>query len=73
MSLRITAIRETFEELGILICKNKQQLDEPSLFSNLTNNFDVAYWQKEVIPLRTFLSICSVYFFSKINAFGTGL
>lgn len=48
ISLRITAIRETFEELGILICKSKDQLKEPSLFSYISKNFDIAFWQKEV-------------------------
>jgi nucleoside diphosphate-linked moiety X motif 19, mitochondrial len=48
ISLRITAIRETFEELGVLLCKNKEQLKDSSLFSNLKNNFDVEFWQKQV-------------------------
>lgn len=57
ISLRITAIRETFEELGVLICKHKEQLDDSSLYSNLLhNNFDVAHWQRQVstdLPLQT--------------------
>lgn len=48
ISLRITAIRETFEELGVLICKNKEQLKDSNLLSNLVHNFDVAFWQKQV-------------------------
>lgn len=53
ISLRITAIRETFEELGVLICKHKDQLHDSSLFSNLVyNNFDVAYWQKQVSTVQ---------------------
>lgn len=55
ISLRITAIRETFEELGILICRNKEQLNEPSLFSYLLQNFDVEHWQKKVIITYIFL------------------
>lgn len=50
ISLRITAVRETFEELGLLICKNKDQLatTEQIPFSSTVKNFDVKSWQKEV-------------------------
>lgn len=49
ISLRITSIRETFEEVGLLICKTKKQFqDEENKFSNYVNNFDVKHWQKKV-------------------------
>lgn len=69
ISLRITAIRETFEELGILICKNKQQLNDSNLFSNLTNSFDVEFWQKEVNPAPDFIVGNIGIFHIEIDAF----
>lgn len=50
ISLRLTAIRETFEELGILICKRKEQLSDTRLTSSVVHDFDVEFWQKEVFP-----------------------
>ncbi|XP_031623758.1 nucleoside diphosphate-linked moiety X motif 19-like [Contarinia nasturtii] len=59
ISLRITAIRETFEELGVLLCKNKEQLKDSNLFSNLKNNFDVDFWQKQVYKdASNFMRLC---------------
>lgn len=47
--MRITAIRETFEELGVLICKHKEHLNDSNSFSHLVyDDFDVAHWQKQV-------------------------
>lgn len=52
ISLRISAVRETFEELGILIAKTQQQLNDRSaadvLYSKAVGQFDVKKWQKEV-------------------------
>lgn len=45
---RITAIRETFEELGILLCKTRDNFAQRSLSSHNLHNFDVKFWQKEV-------------------------
>lgn len=60
ISLRITAIRETFEELGILICKSKEQLkDSSTIYSNILRNFDVESWQKKVYSdASNFLKLC---------------
>lgn len=60
ISLRITSIRETFEEVGLLICKNKKQFeDEENKFSNYVKNFDVKHWQEKVQknPIE-FLNLC---------------
>lgn len=48
ISLRITALRETFEELGLLLVKNAEQLRASSPFSVHRHDFDVAHWQNEV-------------------------
>lgn len=52
ISLRISAIRETFEELGLLICKTKNAIalqeknDDIPFASTVEKN--VKYWQTEV-------------------------
>lgn len=49
LSLRISAIRETFEEVGILLAKGQSDLKEDSTgTSSALTGFDVTYWQKEV-------------------------
>lgn len=60
ISLRITSIRETFEEVGLLICKNgKQFQDQENKFSSYVNNFDIKNWQEKVQKNpNEFLNLC---------------
>lgn len=50
LSLRISAIRETFEEVGILLAKGQEalQMDNQGLYTTALTGFDIQYWQKEV-------------------------
>jgi len=48
ISLRITAIRETFEELGLLLVKNRDQLRDIRPFSMHYLELDIPHWQSEV-------------------------
>lgn len=58
ISLRITAIRETFEEVGLLLCKPKRS-DSGSVFAHVEENFDRKRWQKEVHNDSTkFFELC---------------
>lgn len=56
----MTAIRETFEELGILICKRKGQLADTQLTSSVVHEFDVEFWQKEVLKIPPSLVVFKV-------------
>ncbi|XP_058981169.1 acyl-coenzyme A diphosphatase NUDT19 [Musca domestica] len=59
ISLRINAIRETFEEVGILVCRNKEQLYSPVTEGFCKELRDIKEWQKAVHdnPLN-FLKMC---------------
>lgn len=59
ISLRISAIRETFEEVGVLICKNKAEIYHNYEYGNFLESFDREKWQKIVHndPDR-FLELC---------------
>lgn len=60
ISLRITAIREAFEEVGLLLCLTKDQLKHNRKgCATFNNNFNRPYWQERVHsnPLE-FLSLC---------------
>lgn len=50
LSLRISAIRETFEEVGILLARGSDELqrDSTDLYATVRTGFDVNFWQKEV-------------------------
>lgn len=50
LSLRISAIRETFEEVGILLAKGQKDLamDASGLYAVAKSGFDITHWQKEV-------------------------
>lgn len=48
ISLRITAIRETFEELGLLLVKNRDQLQASNAFSIHFSELDIPHWQNQV-------------------------
>ncbi|CRL02674.1 CLUMA_CG015795, isoform A [Clunio marinus] len=49
LSLRITAIRETFEELGVIICRDPSKPSN-SPFSSFyqSKDFDIVSWQKKI-------------------------
>lgn len=57
ISVRIAAIRETFEELGLLLVKNRDQLCESKAFSMHCRELDIPRWQSEVIEIIEF-SVC---------------
>lgn len=61
LSLRISAIRETFEEVGILLAKGGSDLEKDSsgLYSTAKSVGDTLFWQKEVLanPSR-FFDLC---------------
>ncbi|CAH0405182.1 unnamed protein product [Chilo suppressalis] len=48
ISLRITAIRETFEELGVLICSRTHKGKKTQLSADLISDIDIKSWQKKV-------------------------
>lgn len=48
IQLRITAIRETFEELGLLICSRKHKKHRIGQWADVIEDFDIAYWQNRV-------------------------
>ncbi|CAG4977473.1 unnamed protein product [Parnassius apollo] len=48
IALRITAIRETFEELGLLICSSEHKNKRSNVWANLISNPDLKYWQERV-------------------------
>lgn len=63
ISLRITAVRETFEELGVLICKSRDQFfKENDLFSSSFEQLDIVKWQSLVHndPSK-FIELCREY------------
>lgn len=58
ISLRITAIRETFEEVGLLLCKPKKD-NGNGIYGYVKEDFDRKKWQKEVHNDSTkFLELC---------------
>ncbi|XP_037927778.1 nucleoside diphosphate-linked moiety X motif 19 [Teleopsis dalmanni] len=59
ISLRITAIRETFEEVGVLLCRNKHELHMNEGFTFVKDGFDKHYWQQLVHnDPKEFLRLC---------------
>lgn len=59
IALKITAIRETFEELGVAVCqKSKTNIKFSAPFSNFLEKFDVE-WQRKVHDQdSSFLKFC---------------
>ncbi|XP_032527904.2 acyl-coenzyme A diphosphatase NUDT19-like [Danaus plexippus] len=59
IALRITAIRETFEELGLLICSSRHKNNKSDSWSQFVCGVDVKYWQARLNkdPLD-FLVLC---------------
>ncbi|XP_075151315.1 acyl-coenzyme A diphosphatase NUDT19-like isoform X2 [Haematobia irritans] len=60
ISLRITAIREVFEEVGILLCRTKSQLFcKHEGCGIIYENFNQSYWQEKVHDNPAeFLKLC---------------
>ncbi|GAB0095943.1 Nucleoside diphosphate-linked moiety X motif 19 [Sergentomyia squamirostris] len=59
IALRIGAIRETFEEVGVLIAKTAQQFAKESPLASSVTGFDVKEWQKIVHgDHREFIRLC---------------
>ncbi|KAM3967614.1 acyl-coenzyme A diphosphatase NUDT19 [Aphomia sociella] len=48
IALRITAIRETFEEVGLLICSKDRKNNRSSLQATTLPDVDVNFWQKQI-------------------------
>ncbi|XP_045770455.1 acyl-coenzyme A diphosphatase NUDT19-like [Maniola jurtina] len=62
IALRISAIRETFEELGLLICSSKHKADRSGKWADVLADVDVKYWQSRVSkdPAELF-NLCKQY------------
>ncbi|KAM7352053.1 acyl-coenzyme A diphosphatase NUDT19 [Cochliomyia hominivorax] len=60
ISLRITAIREAFEEVGLLLCLDRNDLsNQHKICGSYKHNFDRAYWQQKVHNnAKEFLNLC---------------
>lgn len=62
ITLRLTALRECFEEVGILLCRTREQLaqiDEDVLLAQFHENFDREAWQRRVHNKPSdFLELC---------------
>lgn len=62
ISLRITAIRETFEELGLLLCSRDHKKDRCSDCASFISDIDLKYWQQRVSDNPAeLLSLCKEY------------
>lgn len=48
IQLRITALRETFEELGLLICSKQHKEERVGKFASVIEDIDTAYWQNRI-------------------------
>ncbi|KAG6447026.1 nucleoside diphosphate-linked moiety X motif 19 [Manduca sexta] len=48
ISLRVTAIRETFEELGLLLCSRQQKNQRDGIWANIISDIDVKLWQNKL-------------------------
>ena len=61
LSLRITAIRETFEELGIIFCRDRKSLTsaDGKGYGNFKEDFDRKHWQSLIHnDASKFLTLC---------------
>ncbi|XP_073958156.1 acyl-coenzyme A diphosphatase NUDT19 isoform X2 [Choristoneura fumiferana] len=62
ISLRITAIRETFEELGLLLCCKQHQKDRSSPWACVLPIADVKQWQQQISKNPSeLLNLCKEY------------
>lgn len=48
LTLRLNALRETFEELGVLITKSPDEEQNKKGYSGFAKNFDISTWQQKV-------------------------
>jgi nucleoside diphosphate-linked moiety X motif protein 19 len=60
ISLRITGIRETFEESGVLLCKSKRaHSSQPSRWASYLSGHEIKNWQRKVQEdANEFISLC---------------
>jgi len=59
LALRLTALRETFEELGILLCRDSKSLTSTSGYGKFYDQFDRVHWQHIVHnDASQFLKLC---------------
>lgn len=61
LSLRITAIRETFEELGVIFCRSRKSLasTDGNGYGHFREDFDRKHWQSLIHnDASKFLSLC---------------
>jgi len=59
IALRLTALRETFEELGILLCRDSRTLTSTSGYGKFYDQFDRVHWQHIVHnDASQFLELC---------------
>lgn len=62
IALRITAIRETFEELGLLICSTKHKNNRNDICAKTISDIDTKYWQERVSENPSeLLNLCKEY------------
>ncbi|XP_053611028.1 acyl-coenzyme A diphosphatase NUDT19-like, partial [Plodia interpunctella] len=60
IALRITAIRETFEELGLLICSRAQKSKRLGLWASSISEVDVKHWQERISKdAAEFFNLCT--------------
>lgn len=60
ISLRINAIRETFEEMGIILCRHSSQSDSNSFHHS--KSIDIPLWQEKIHNKKTtFLEFCEKF------------
>ncbi|XP_034099398.2 acyl-coenzyme A diphosphatase NUDT19 [Drosophila albomicans] len=59
LSLRLTALRETFEEMGILLCRDSKTWTNTDGYASFNEQFDRKHWQHEVHnDASKFLTLC---------------
>lgn len=59
VSLRLTALRETFEEMGILLCRDRKTLTSIDGYAQFNEQFDRKHWQHIVHnDASEFLTLC---------------
>ncbi|XP_013175778.1 PREDICTED: nucleoside diphosphate-linked moiety X motif 19, mitochondrial-like [Papilio xuthus] len=62
VALRITAIRETFEELGLLICSQSHKSERESDWASLLTDDDLKHWRDRVSKNPAdLLTLCKEY------------
>ncbi|XP_017860202.1 PREDICTED: nucleoside diphosphate-linked moiety X motif 19 isoform X1 [Drosophila arizonae] len=59
VSLRLTALRETFEEMGILLCRDRKSLTRTDGYAQFNEQFDRQHWQRIVHnDASKYLTLC---------------